>query len=75
MEHDDDAALVEAIVAMARALRLGVIPEGVETEEQLSVLERMGCRHAQGFLLGRPQSASDLEAAFPGLRGGVGAEP
>ena len=75
LDHEGDAALVEAIVAMAHALQLGVIPEGVETEEQLALLERVGCRHAQGFLLGMPQSAADLEGAFPALRGGVSPTP
>jgi diguanylate cyclase (GGDEF)-like protein/PAS domain S-box-containing protein len=70
VEHDGDRAIVDAIVAMARALGLGVIPEGVENEDQLRVLVELGCRHAQGFLLGRPLPAAELEAAFPELSRG-----
>jgi diguanylate cyclase (GGDEF)-like protein/PAS domain S-box-containing protein len=61
-EGDGDGAIVEAIVGMARALGMGVIPEGVETEGQLERLAALGCDHAQGFLLSRPLPASDIEA-------------
>lgn len=47
-------ALVEAILAMARALGLGVVGEGVETQEQLALLCHLQCRWVQGYLLGRP---------------------
>jgi diguanylate cyclase (GGDEF)-like protein len=50
-------ALVEAILAMARALGLEVIGEGVETQEQLALLRHLQCRLVQGYLLGRPASA------------------
>ncbi len=59
---DGDGAIVEAIVGMARALGMAVIPEGVETEAQLSRLAALGCDHAQGFLLSRPLPAGELEA-------------
>ena len=45
-----DAALVKAIIAMARSLRLRVIAEGVETEAQRALLARYGCHQHQGFL-------------------------
>ena len=54
----DDAAIVTAIVAMARSLGVDVVAEGVETEEQLAELIRLGCYRAQGFLLARPMSAA-----------------
>ena len=54
----EDAAIVTAIVAMARSLDVEVIAEGVETEEQLEELKRLGCRRGQGYLLARPMSAS-----------------
>ena len=50
----DDLAIVTAIVAMARSLDVEVVAEGVETAEQLAVLERLGCHRAQGYLLARP---------------------
>jgi EAL domain-containing protein (putative c-di-GMP-specific phosphodiesterase class I) len=54
----EDAAIVTAIVAMARSLDVDVIAEGVETEEQLEELKRLGCQRAQGFLLARPMPAA-----------------
>jgi EAL domain-containing protein (putative c-di-GMP-specific phosphodiesterase class I) len=55
-----DAAIVEAIIGMARALGLAVVPEGVETEGQLARLIELGCEYAQGFHLGRPAAADQL---------------
>ena len=54
----DDAAIVTAIVAMARSLGVDVVAEGVETEEQLRELQRLGCNRAQGYLLARPMPAA-----------------
>jgi diguanylate cyclase (GGDEF)-like protein/PAS domain S-box-containing protein len=59
-QGDGDGAIVEAIVGMARALGMGVIPEGIETDGQLQRLVAMGCDHAQGFLLSRPLPADEL---------------
>jgi diguanylate cyclase (GGDEF)-like protein len=52
-----DFKLVAATIDMARALGLDVIAEGVETEEQLRCLQRLGCPLAQGFYFSRPQPA------------------
>ena len=59
---DGDGAIVEAIVGMTRALGMGVIPEGIETDGQLERLVAMGCDHAQGFLLSRPLPADEIAA-------------
>jgi EAL domain-containing protein (putative c-di-GMP-specific phosphodiesterase class I) len=50
----DGAVLVSSIVALAQKLRLRVVAEGVETQEQLRFLQRLGCDHMQGYLLSRP---------------------
>ncbi|HYX66852.1 MAG TPA: EAL domain-containing protein [Burkholderiales bacterium] len=50
----DQAAIVSAIVALAHALQIEVIAEGVESEQQLDFLRRSGCDYLQGFLIGRP---------------------
>lgn len=50
-----DRAIVAAIVALARALHLDVIAEGVETVDQATELRRLGCSHIQGYLCGRPE--------------------
>ena len=54
----DDAAIVTAIVAMSRSLGVEVIAEGIETEEQLAELKRLGCYRGQGYLLARPMTAA-----------------
>ncbi|APV51943.1 hypothetical protein BWI17_21085 [Betaproteobacteria bacterium GR16-43] len=56
----DDAAIVTAIVAMAKSLGIDVVAEGVETELQLEFLRQLGCHRAQGFHLARPMSARDI---------------
>ncbi|MEU7474655.1 EAL domain-containing protein [Lentzea sp. NPDC042327] len=53
-------AIVTSIIAMAHAVDLSVIAEGVEQAEQLDVLRELGCDQAQGFLLGRPVPLADL---------------
>jgi diguanylate cyclase (GGDEF)-like protein/PAS domain S-box-containing protein len=61
--HDAEA-LVNSIMAMAHAVDLAVIAEGVETAEQLEVLRRLGCDQAQGYYLGRPAPIEDLAATI-----------
>lgn len=57
--HDaDDDAIVKAVLAMARALGLSVVAEGVETREQYEVLGGLGCDSAQGYLLSPPLNAA-----------------
>jgi len=58
----DDAAIVTAIVAMARSLNLDVTAEGVETEEQATFLRSLACHQAQGYYFGRPMSAQEFAA-------------
>jgi diguanylate cyclase (GGDEF)-like protein/PAS domain S-box-containing protein len=61
-----DTAIAEAIIAMARALSLGVIGEGVETERQATELVRLGCERAQGYHFARPMPAGDVLALLSG---------
>jgi EAL domain-containing protein (putative c-di-GMP-specific phosphodiesterase class I) len=52
--------LVESIVAMIHGLGADTVVEGIETEAQLDVLRRLGCRYAQGYLIGKPQPLADV---------------
>jgi diguanylate cyclase (GGDEF)-like protein/PAS domain S-box-containing protein len=58
----DDLAIVTAVIALARALSLGLVAEGVETEDQLSGLRELHCEHAQGYLFARPMPYDELVA-------------
>jgi predicted signal transduction protein with EAL and GGDEF domain/ActR/RegA family two-component response regulator len=58
----DDAAIVQAIIAMSHHLQLRVTAEGVETEEQASFLRRCQCDIVQGYLFGAPIPAEQLGA-------------
>ena len=58
---DGSEAIIAAIVGMASALGLPVIPEGIETEGQLATLRELGCGFGQGFLFSRPVETSEIE--------------
>jgi diguanylate cyclase (GGDEF)-like protein len=56
-----DTAIVSAIAEMARALGARVVAEGVETEEQLRGVRRLGCELAQGYLFARPLPSDEID--------------
>jgi EAL domain-containing protein (putative c-di-GMP-specific phosphodiesterase class I) len=53
-EDEEVCSIVSTIIALARALNMSVVAEGVETETQAAQLVASGCDHAQGFHFGRP---------------------
>jgi diguanylate cyclase (GGDEF)-like protein len=52
--------LIESILQVCRVLELNCVAEGVETEEQFTLLSGLGCTHVQGYLIGRPESPSQI---------------
>lgn len=58
-----DSRIVSAILAIAEALDLEVVAEGIETEEQRRRLRELNCHRGQGFLLARPTPLADLSLA------------
>lgn len=60
----DDAALIMAIVTLAHSLRLKVIAEGVETEEQVVFLRLLKCDEAQGFIFGKPMPPEAFKSSM-----------
>jgi diguanylate cyclase (GGDEF)-like protein len=60
----EDAAIISAIVALGRTLKLEIVAEGVETIAQQEFLTSLGCNSLQGFLLGRPMPPEQLIAAI-----------
>lgn len=63
LDHPRTAALVKTIATMARDLDCDLIAEGVETPAQYHALRELGCRYAQGWLVGRPLPLTDVIAA------------
>ncbi len=61
-ENPHDTSIVGTIISLAQALRLKVVAEGVETEQQAQLLRLLRCDQAQGFLFSRPVPAEDIEA-------------
>ncbi len=69
-QNPDSMAIVRAVIALGRSLRITVTAEGVETPTQLAWLQREDCDQAQGYLLGKPMSRTDIAKlwANPQLR-------
>jgi len=59
--NSGDYAIITAMVALAKSLDIDVIAEGVENQDQLELLMRSGCNQFQGYFLGKPLPAHDLE--------------
>ena len=68
IEHNEDnVEIIRAIIAMANALGLGLVAEGVETERQFAFLRGSDCAVVQGYYFSRPLPPGDLEALLPKL--------
>ncbi|MBB5703891.1 diguanylate cyclase (GGDEF)-like protein [Ochrobactrum daejeonense] len=67
----DAFAIVELVTGVGRSLKMVTIAEGIETEEQLECLKRLGCDQVQGYLIGRPVPASKLQHLHGGRQSAV----
>jgi len=67
----DDATIVTTIIEMGRNLKMDVVAEGVETEEQLAFLQTLDCTYVQGLLFGEPMSADDYLALLVAQQDGT----
>ena len=59
--NDKGVSIITAVLDMARQLDIPAIAEGIETDEQLKLLELLGCEYAQGYYYYRPMPISDYE--------------
>ena len=65
IDHEEkNLQMASLILGIAKTLKIPVIAEGVETEEQLNLLKSLGCTVVQGFYFSRPLHASDFEAKY-----------
>jgi EAL domain-containing protein (putative c-di-GMP-specific phosphodiesterase class I) len=65
----DCAAIVKSVIGLARDLQISIVAEGVESAEQLDFLRQANCDEVQGYFIGRPMEAGDVDAVL-GLRDG-----
>ncbi len=63
-DSQKDAAICNAVLDLAKHLKLSVVAEGVETEEQMRYLDQRGCEYVQGYLTGKPMPAHVAMAAL-----------
>ncbi|MBB3996432.1 putative bifunctional diguanylate cyclase/phosphodiesterase [Aureimonas pseudogalii] len=70
MSRSENIAIVRAVQGLGAAMGMTVVAEGVETAEQLAMLEAEGCTDMQGFLFSRPRPASDLAKMLVEVRNG-----
>jgi EAL domain-containing protein (putative c-di-GMP-specific phosphodiesterase class I) len=73
--NPNDAALTSSVIALGRTMGLGVVAEGVETEEQLHFLRQKDCAQVQGFLFSKPVPAREVATLFDRKFGSSPAPP
>ena len=66
MDNVDDTSIISTIITLAQSLRLNVVAEGVETDEQAQLLRLLRCQQAQGYLFSPPVPPERIEAMLRG---------
>jgi EAL domain-containing protein (putative c-di-GMP-specific phosphodiesterase class I) len=62
----ESLAIIRAVVTLADSLGMATTAEGVETEAELQMVRRLGCKKVQGYYFGRPMAPQDAARLFPG---------
>ncbi len=75
LDGDEHRGIVQAVLAIARHLRMTVIAEGVEDSGQLDLLGRFGCEYVQGFHFSRPMPPEEAERWVTGTRATLTCQP
>jgi diguanylate cyclase (GGDEF)-like protein len=60
-ENGENSEVLQTIISLAKNLKMRVIAEGIETENQLSLLQNLGCDFGQGYLMSKPLPAEEME--------------
>ena len=60
-ENGENSEILQTIMSLAKNLKMRVIAEGIETENQLALLQNLGCDYGQGYLMSKPQPADVME--------------
>lgn len=63
--EEDSVNIVQAIITLAHQLNIDVIAEGIETEQQFRILQRLGCEFGQGYLFAKPLDEQAAHSVFP----------
>jgi PAS domain S-box-containing protein len=72
MENDPGSRkIVASVIGLGQSLGMTTVAEGVETEQQATILRRLGCDIAQGWLFGKPAAALDIVRSLPSPTGGI----
>ncbi len=62
--HDDGINIVDTIITLAKHLNMEVVAEGIETKEQLEILNNLGCEFGQGYFFSKPLPYNLVENIF-----------
>jgi diguanylate cyclase len=73
LTDDTQAMIVRSTIDLGHSLGLKVVAEGVEDEASYRLLQGLGCDHGQGYYMGKPMSAADLESWLRDSRWGQNA--